>query len=136
MNKLMVMMAFVMVACSGSEEATTETTSGTETETTSETTVTAETWAPSECTTYGFTPTDCEGSPENPSCHSEFTLRPDGSGDILFDDIMATLSFTVDGDQVRVTASQFDYNETYTVVDGGAAMLDAQGNRYEASACQ
>ena len=123
------------MACGGSDTET-ETT---EPETTTETTTGSETaaaWSPSGCTTYGFTPEGCEGSPENPNCHSQFTLRPDGTGDILFDDIMARASYAVSGDQVTVSAPDHVYEEAYTLVDGGAGLVDSRGNRYEASPCQ
>lgn len=123
----------VTLACGGdsNETDTTETESTSGTETAPE----VEAWAPTACTKYAFTPTDCEGTPENPSCHSEFTLRPDGTGVVLFDDIMAMATFSVSGDQVILAAPDHGYTETYSVVDDGAALLDATGNRYEASAC-
>lgn len=125
--------------CGGAEtESTTETTETTTEETaggTDETmtTTAAGSFEVTSCTEFGYTPTDCQGSAENPSCHSSFELRPDGRVMKVFDDIMADGTYTIDGDQVTLSIPDMSYTETFTAE--GDALVSSQGARYESTSC-
>lgn len=126
-------LSLFVLGCGGDDSTTTGTTTTTTDESTGGEPAPAAPWEPASCTVYGYTPTDCQGSAENPNCHQEFTLHPGGRAELLFDDIVMDGSYRVEGTVVRVEGE--DYGATYTLEGEGAALIDANGNRFVASAC-
>lgn len=143
MRSLPLFALLLALACGGggdtetTEPATSETSTGStdETATTPSAPDSAATFEVAECAQYGYTPTDCNGSPENPSCHDSFELRPDGRATKLFDDIVADGRYSIDGGQVTIEIPDFDYSETLTAEEDGAVLVSSTGARFTRSAC-
>ncbi len=124
------------VACGGSESPSTETEpesvgSGGEAEEVSP--APASELSVTGCNSYTYTPDDCTGSPENPSCSQNFELHGDGTGEITFDDIIVSATYEVEGSTLTLRAPRFE--ATYTIEDGGQVIVGDGGERYDRTDC-
>ena len=66
----------------------------------------------------------CNGSAENPNCYDAVTLYPNGRADKLFDDIIASGSYTIDGRRISIVISEVtQWSATFVLSSDGDALL-------------
>lgn len=92
-------------------------------------------WRPAKCSEYTYTPKDCQGSPENPSCVDSFELHPDGKAVKTFDDVMARGTYEVAGNTVTIRVPELKYEGTFTIDDDGQVLVGSGDARYQRTDC-
>lgn len=96
---------------------------------------TAESFEVGECARFMHKPDNCNGSPENPSCISEFELKANGGGTYLLDDIIADAKWTRADRTIAVEVPDISETFEYTIAENETDLLSKSGSRYERRSC-